>query len=87
MWWGAATTRSDPTRVVAVAGLRGLSEEELKQAQFNADELARLEANAVKPADAKTRAARSGLVATNIAQLPDPKAAASKSNSPWEESY
>ena len=84
---GAATTRSDPTRVVAVAGLRGLSEEELKQAQFNADELARLEANAVKPADAKTRAARSGLVATNIAQLPDPKAAASKSNSPWEESY
>lgn len=84
---GAATTRSDPTRVVAVAGLRGLSEEELKQAQFNADELARLEANAVKPADAKTRAARSGLVATNIAQLPDPKAAASKSSSPWEESY
>ena len=83
---GAATTRSDPTRVVAVAGLRGLSEEELKQAQFNADELARLEANAVKPADAKTRAARSGLVAANIAHLPDPKAAA-KSSSPWEESY
>lgn len=84
---GAATTRSDPTRVVAVAGLRGLSEDELKQAQFNADELSRLEANAVKPADARTRASRSGLVASNIAQLPDPKAAASKSNSPWEESY
>jgi len=88
---GAATTRSDPTRVVAVAGLRGLSqgldEEQLKQAKFNTEELARLEANAVKPADARTRAARSGLVATNIAQLPDPKAAASKSNSPWEESY
>jgi hypothetical protein len=83
---GAATTRSDPTRVVAVAGLRGLSEEELKQAQFNADELARLEANAVKPADAKTRASRSGLVASNIALLPDPKAA-SKSSSPWEVDY
>jgi hypothetical protein len=84
---GAATTKSDPTRVVAVAGLRGLSEEELKQAQFNADEMARLEANAVKPSDAKTRASRSGLVATNIARLPDPKAAASKSSSPWEVDY
>jgi len=84
---GAATTRSDPTRVVAVAGLRGLSEEELKQAQFNADELTRLEANAVKPADAKVRAARSGLVASNLAHLPDPKAAASNSSSPWGESY
>jgi hypothetical protein len=88
---GAATTKSDPTRVVAVAGLRGLSqgldEEQLKQAQFNAEELARVEANAVKPSDAKTRAARSGLVATNIARLPDPKAAASKSSSPWEVDY
>jgi hypothetical protein len=83
---GAATTRSDPTRVVAVAGLRGLSEEELKQAQFNAEELARLEAGAVKPADAKARASRYGLVASNVARLPDPKAA-SKSSSPWEDSY
>jgi hypothetical protein len=88
---GAATTKSDPTRVVAVAGLRGLGqglgEETLKQAKFNPEELARMEGFAVKPGDAKTRAARSGLVAANVALLPDPKAAASKSKSPWEESY
>jgi hypothetical protein len=56
----------------------------LKQAKFNAEELARMEGFAVKPADAKTRAARSGLVASNVALLPDPKAA-QKSTSPWEE--
>jgi hypothetical protein len=66
---------------------QGLDEEQLKQAKFNTEELARLEANAVKPADARTRASRSGLVASNLAHLPDPKAAASKSNSPWEENY
>lgn len=80
---GAATTRSDPTRVVAVAGLRGLNDEELKQAKFNADELARLDALAVTPAQARNFASQSGLAAVNIPTLPKPKP--QQSSSPWGE--
>ena len=69
---GAATTKSDPSRVVAVAGLRGLNNEDLKRAQFNADELARLDAWVVTPAQARQFASRSGLVAVNVAALPKP---------------
>lgn len=79
---GAATTKSDPSRVVAVAGLRGLNEEQLKQAKFNADELARMEAQAVSPAQARSFAGQSGLVAVNVPALGAPKPA--KSSSPWE---
>jgi hypothetical protein len=69
---GAATTKSDPSRVVAVAGLRGLNNEDLKRAQFNADELARLDAWVVTPAQARKFASQSGLVAVNVAALPKP---------------
>ncbi len=69
---GAATTKSDPSRVVAVAGLRGLNNEDLKRAQFNADELARLDAWVVTPAQARQFAGQSGLVAVNVAALPKP---------------
>ena len=58
---GAATTKSDPSKVVAVAGLRGLNDEELKQAKFNADELARLDAMGVTTTQARSFAAQSGL--------------------------
>lgn len=78
---GAATTRSDPTRVVAVAGLRGLNDEQLKQAKFNADELARMETHGVTTAQASGFAAQSGLAAVKIADLPKPKA--EQSTSPW----
>src|SRR5512139_3069148 len=50
---GAATTKSDPSRVVAVAGLRGLNDEDLKQAKFNADELARLDGVGVTTTEAR----------------------------------
>jgi hypothetical protein len=79
---GAATTRSDPTRVVAVAGLRGLNEEDLKQAQFNADELARLDALKVTAAQARSFAGRSGLAAVKVPALPKPEP--EQSSSPWE---
>lgn len=79
---GAATTRSDPSRVVAVAGLRGLNDEELKQGKFNADELARMEAQAVSAAQARSFAGQSGLVALNVPALPAPKAAQPASS--WE---
>jgi len=53
-------SRRDPSRVVAVAGLRGLNEEELRGAHFNASELSRLNQYACNRADAEqfARAAR-----------------------------
>ena len=72
--FGAATTRSDPTRVVAVAGLRGLNDEDLKQAKFNAEELARMEARSVSATQARTFASQAGLAAVSVPDLPKPQA-------------
>ena len=80
---GAATTRSDPSRVVAVAGLRGLSDEELKGAQFNAEDLARLDSVAVTPAQAKSFAAQGGLASAQVKLLQKPQA--SQPASSWGE--
>ncbi len=78
---GAATTRSDPTRVVAVAGLRGLNEEDLKQAKFSAEELARMEAWSVSATQARTFASQSGLAAVSVPDLPKPQP---QQSSKWE---
>jgi hypothetical protein len=78
---GAATTRSDPTRIVAVAGLRGLNDEDLKQAKFNAEELARMDARNVSAAQARTFASQSGLTAVSVPELPKPQA---QQSSTWE---
>lgn len=80
--FGAATTKSDPSRVVAVAGLRGLNDEDLKQAKFNGEELARLDTVVATPVQAKTFASQSGLVAVNVPSLPEPKP--QKAPSSWE---
>lgn len=79
---GAATTRSDPSRVVAVAGLRGLNEEDLKQAKFNEAELARMEARNVSASQARSFASQSGLAAVSVPDLPRPQA--QKSSSTWD---
>ena len=79
---GAATTRSDPSRVVAVAGLRGLNDEELKQAKFNAGELAQLDTWVVTVSQAKTFASQASLAAVSVPALPEPKPA--KAPSSWE---
>lgn len=79
---GAATTKSDPSRVVAVAGLRGLNDEELKQAKFNGEELARMEAQAVTTAQARSFAGQVGLAAASVPALPAPQAAQPASS--WE---
>ena len=79
---GAAATRSDPSRVVAVAGLRGLNDEDLKQAKFNGEELAKLNTWQATPAQARSFAAESGLTTANVAALPVPQSA--KTSSPWE---
>lgn len=79
---GAATTRSDPSRVVAVAGLRGLNDEDLKQAKFNGEELARLEARNVSAAQVRTFAGQSGLAARSVPDLPKPQS--QQSSSTWD---
>ena len=79
---GAATTRSDPSRVVAVAGLRGLNDEDLKQAKFNGEELARLGAWEVSTSQTQRFASQSGLVAVKVKGLPEPKSA--QPSSSWE---
>ncbi len=70
---GMATNKSDPSRVVSVAGVRGLSEEDLKKAAFNPAELAKLETLGVSAAQANAFAAKSGLKATSVAELPKPQ--------------
>ena len=80
---GAATTRSDPSRVVAVAGLRGLNEEDLKKATFNADELVRLDKWTVTPAQSKRFASQAGLAAVQVPILVEPKPAQTPASS-WE---
>jgi hypothetical protein len=59
--------------VVAVAGVRGLSEEDLKKAAFNPAELAKLETLEVTEAQANAFAAKSGLKAATVAELPSPQ--------------
>lgn len=79
---GAATTKSDPSRVVAVAGLRGLNEEDLKQAKFNEAELARMESWKVGATQARSFARQSGLAAVSVPDLPRPQA--QKPASTWD---
>jgi hypothetical protein len=77
---GAVTQKADSSRVVAVAGVRGLNEEDLKGAKFNAAELAKLEGYTVTTAQAKAFAQKSGLKPQNVAALPKPQ---SQSDSGW----
>jgi hypothetical protein len=77
---GAVTQKSDPSRVVAVAGVRGLNEEDLKRASYDAAEIARLEGYAVSKAQAQAFAEKSGLKAQKVASLPEPQ---SQSDSGW----
>jgi len=84
---GVATRRSDPSRVVSVAGVRGLTEDQLRQARFDADELARLDHHAASLSQARSHASKSGLVSVNVPSLPRPQPAYQPSggdpNSDW----
>jgi hypothetical protein len=74
-------------QVVAVAGLRGLNEQELKSARFNAQELDLLERYKADRMEAEGFARAAGLESRQVAYLPDPKPAAAKSNATqqgWE---
>lgn len=72
---GVATRRSDPSRVVSVAGVRGLNEEQLRQARFDADELARLDNHAATLSQGRSHASKSGLASVNVPSLPRPQSA------------
>lgn len=71
---GAVTQKSDPSRVVAVAGVRGLNEEDLKGARYSAAEMAKLKEYTVTPEKAREFAEKSGLKQQKVAALPNPRA-------------
>ena len=62
-------SRPDSSRVVAVAGLRGLNEAELRGARFNATELARLDYYASSRADAEQFARSANLKRVDMAYI------------------
>lgn len=86
---GVATRRADPSRVVSVAGVRGLNEDQLRQARFDADELARLDNYSATLSQGRNHASRAGLATVNVPSLPRPQTAygpANNNNAPssWE---
>ena len=70
---GLATGRSGTGQVVSTTGVRGLSEEELKGAQFNEEEMKQLEANTVSAEAGTAFAAKGGLKARKLDYLPQPQ--------------
>jgi len=84
----AGGRRSDSSRVVAVAGLRGLNEEELKSARFDANQLMNLDRYQVDRADAEHYARTVNLRHRDLGYLPAPqpeKAPDKGPGSPWGE--
>jgi hypothetical protein len=69
----AALASRPQGQVVAVAGLRGLNEEELKGARFDAEELKLLNTFRVKPAEARAFARAARLEARKVPYLPTPR--------------
>lgn len=63
----------DPNKVVATAGLRGLSEEDLRRGQYDAGQMQQLERQAVSADEARRFAADGQLAAVKLAHLPKPE--------------
>lgn len=78
-------SRSDPSRVVAVAGLRGLNEEELRGARFNANELSRLDQYTCNRTDAEQFARSARLSRIDVAYIEPAKQArdSASNNNIW----
>lgn len=72
---GLASGRAGTGRVVATTGIRGLNEEELKAAKFDAAQLKLAESYATSRAEAKRFAAKAKLVARQVGYLPAPATA------------
>jgi hypothetical protein len=78
-------SRRDPSRVVAVAGVRGLNEEELRAARFDANELMRLEQYTSSRLDAEQFARGVNLRRLELAyiELPKSQREGPSHNSSW----
>jgi hypothetical protein len=72
-----STGRAGTGQITSATGVRGLSEEDLKAAKFDAAELARAEGNAVSAAVASAFASAGKLASQNVAVLPEPHPATS----------
>lgn len=70
---GLATGRAGTGEVVSSTGVRGLSEEELKAAEFDEAQIKLAESHAASADDAKAFAAQGKLAAQKVKSLPDPK--------------
>jgi len=69
--WNLGTDRSKG-QITSTIGVRGIDEEQLKAAHFNAEELKRLEAQLVAKEAGDAFASEGGLVARKVADLPEP---------------
>jgi hypothetical protein len=67
-----ATGRAGTGQVVSTTGVRGLSEEELKDARFDAAQLAKAQSFVVAAEDARRHAAQGKLESRRFDYLPDP---------------
>jgi hypothetical protein len=72
---------NDPGKVVAVAGARGLEEEDLKAARYAPEQLLLLDTHSVSSADARQFARISGLSRRDIPYFPGPEGRPSSSSS------
>ena len=68
-----STGRAGTGQITSATGVRGLSEEDLKAAKFDAAELSRAQANAVSASVASQFAAAGKLASQNVALLPEPR--------------
>ncbi|HWH48728.1 MAG TPA: SH3 domain-containing protein [Burkholderiales bacterium] len=70
---GVATGRAGTGQVVSTTGVRGLGEEQLKEAKFSEEELKKAEAAAITAEKAKQFAQKGELVARAVNWLPAPQ--------------
>lgn len=68
-----ATGRAGSGNIAVTTGIRGLDEEQLRQAQPDTDELNKLESLGAQPADAQAHAKRRNLERRQIPYPPAPK--------------
>ncbi len=68
-----ASGRAGTGKVVSTTGIRGLNEEELKQAKYNEAELKKLESFTTQEDSLRKFAAEGKLVAQQVEYLPSPK--------------
>lgn len=82
---GLATQRNN-SQVVATAGLRGLNEEDLKGAHYDAAQIKKLDSYTVNRQQAESFAARAGLHSRHVAYLKAPVQESAPNTEGWDRS-